>query len=463
MIARPARLTALILAFIGGLCAAAVSFAAAPARVTDVRLWSGPEGTRLVLDLSAPTKFEVFSVDNPDRVVIDLQNAELAANDLPDGQGPVKRVRSGPQANHGLRLVLDLAAPQKVRSFPVGPEGSAGHRLVVELPPLPLPAIDASATAASVSASANPSPIAATPAPAAGKPRTTAPTGTEALAAMSAAISPRQADAARPVKTLADSDAKGRDLVIAIDAGHGGQDPGALGRGGTREKDVTLSIARKLAAAINAEEGMRAVLIRDGDYFITLGARTRKARQLGADMFVSIHADSVLNREVSGSSVYVLSLRGATDEAARWLAERENAADLKGGVSLDDKSDLLASVLLDVTQKESVSNSVEAADAVLAALRRIGDVHRPRVQHAGFVVLKSPDIPSMLVETAFISNSTDERRLRDPDQQRRIAEAIGQGVRAYFYEKPPPGTKVAALVAAQRGGNADATQQLAER
>ena len=441
MIARPARLTALILAFIG-LCAAAVALAAAPTRVTDVRLWSGPEGTRLVLDLSAPTKFEVFSVDNPDRVVIDLQNADLAASDLPDGQGPVKRVRSGPQANHGLRLVLDLSAPQKVRSFPVGPEGSAGHRLVVEFPPLPLPAVDA--------------PVAAAAAPA-------APTGTEALAAMSAAISPRQADAARPVKTLADADAKGRDLVIAIDAGHGGQDPGAIGRGGTREKDVTLSIARKLAAEINAEEGMRAVLIRDGDYFITLGARTRKARQLGADMFVSIHADSVLNREVSGSSVYVLSLRGASDEAARWLAERENAADLKGGVSLDDKSDLLASVLLDVTQKESVSNSVEAADAVLAALRRIGDVHRPRVQHAGFVVLKSPDIPSMLVETAFISNSTDERRLRDPDQQRQIAAAIGKGVRNYFYDKPPPGTKVAALVAAQRGGNADANQQLAER
>jgi N-acetylmuramoyl-L-alanine amidase len=456
MIARPARLSALILAFIG-LCAAAVSFAAAPTRVTDVRLWSGPEGTRLVLDLSAPAKFEVFSVDNPDRVVIDLQNADLVASDLPDGQGPVKRVRSGPQANHGLRFVLDLAAPQKVRSFPVAPEGAAGHRLVVELPPLPLPAVDAPVAVATAPAG----PSAAPPAP--GKPKSAVPTGTDALAAMSAAISPRQPDAARPVKTLADADSKGRDLVIAIDAGHGGQDPGAIGRGGTREKDVTLSIARKLAAAINAEEGMRAVLIRDGDYFITLGARTRKARQLGADMFVSIHADSVLNREVSGSSVYVLSLRGASDEAARWLAERENAADLKGGVSLDDKSDLLASVLLDVTQKESVSNSVEAADAVLAALRRIGDVHRPRVQHAGFVVLKSPDIPSMLVETAFISNSTDERRLRDPEQQRQIAQAIGKGVRNYFYEKPPPGTKVAALVAAQRGGNADATQQLAER
>jgi N-acetylmuramoyl-L-alanine amidase len=257
---------------------------------------------------------------------------------------------------------------------------------------------------------------------------------------------------------------KGRDLVIAIDAGHGGQDPGALGRGGTREKDVTLAIARRLAAAIDAEEGMRAVLIRDGDYFITLGGRTRKARQLGADMFVSVHADSVSNREVSGSSVYVLSLRGASDEAARWLAESENAADLKGGVSLDGKDDVLASVLLDVTQKESVSDSVEAADSVLTSLRRVGNVHRPRVQHAGFVVLKSPDIPSMLVETAFISNATDERRLRDTSHQQRVAEAIRSGIRNYWYDNPVPGTRLAALVAAQRdGGTRLPETTLAER
>jgi N-acetylmuramoyl-L-alanine amidase len=264
------------------------------------------------------------------------------------------------------------------------------------------------------------------------------------------------------VKTLSAAAGKQRDLVIAIDAGHGGQDPGAIGRGGTREKDVTLAIARKLAAAIDAEDGMRAVLIRDGDYFITLRGRVRKARELGADMFVSVHADSVPNRAVSGSSVYVLSLRGASDEASRWLAERENAADLMGGVSLDDKSDVLASVLLDVTQKEAVSNSVEAADSVLASLRRVGSVHGPRVKHAGFMVLKSPDIPSMLVETAFISNATDERRLRDTAHQQRIARAIHAGVRDYFYEKPPPGTKIAALAAGGRGGGAP-TQTLAER
>jgi N-acetylmuramoyl-L-alanine amidase len=259
-----------------------------------------------------------------------------------------------------------------------------------------------------------------------------------------------------PAVKSALSAAKGRDLVIAIDAGHGGQDPGAMGRSGTREKDVTLAIARKLAAQVDAEPGMRAVLIRDGDYFITLGGRTRKARQLGADMFVSIHADSVLKRDVSGSSVYVLSLRGASDEAARWLAESENAADLKGGVPLVE-DDLLASVLLDVTQKEAISDSVEAADSVLAALRGVGTVHRPRVQHAGFVVLKSPDIPSMLVETAFISNAADERRLRDPDHQQKIAAAIRTGVRNYWYENPVSGTKLAALAAERRNAGASAT------
>ena len=432
--------TASFLALIG-LFGAFSSALAAPARVTDVRLWSGPEGTRLVVDLSAPARYEVFAVENPDRIVIDLENADLAtAKGLPAGQGPVKAVRSGPQADHGLRLVLDLSSPQKVKSFSVGPDGAAGHRLVVEMPP----------------------PVAASPGVPA--PKGHSPSEAEVLTASAAAAPPTHApDAAKPVKTLAAANVRGRDLVIAIDAGHGGQDPGAIGRGGTREKHVTLAIARRLAAEIDAEEGMRAVLIRDGDYFITLGARTRKARELGADMFVSVHADSVLNREVSGSSVYVLSLRGASDEAARWLAASENAADLKGGVSLDEKSDVLASVLLDVTQKESVSNSVEAADSVLASLRRIGTVHRPRVQHAGFVVLKSPDIPSMLVETAFISNATDERRLRDPDQQQLLAEAIRKGVRNYFYDKPPPGTKIAALAVARRDDTEVTAQQLAER
>jgi N-acetylmuramoyl-L-alanine amidase len=430
MFARPAKLWIPLFALLGVLAGVAAS-AAAPVKLTDVRLWSGPEGTRLVLDLSALPRHEVFTIENPDRVVVDLANTQLAMRkDLPLGQGPVKSVRSGPQAGGGLRIVLDLSAQQAVKSFAVAPDGSAGHRLVVELP-----------------GAAPSSPV---------------PTAKQVLAASSAAIARDAAPMDDPVKTLSVAAGKQRDLVIAIDAGHGGQDPGAIGRGGTREKDVTLAIARKLAAAIDAEDGMRAKLIRDGDYFISLRGRARKARELGADMFISVHADSVPNRSVSGSSVYVLSLRGASDEASRWLAERENAADLMGGVSLDDKNDVLASVLLDVTQKEAVSNSVEAADAVLASLRRVGSVHGSKVKHAGFMVLKSPDIPSMLVETAFISNATDERRLRDSAHQQRIARAIHAGVRDYFYEKPPPGTKIAALAAARRGGGT-ATQTLAER
>ncbi len=444
------RRAASSLAWLGLLLGSAAAVAGT-ARVTDVRLWSGPEGTRLVVELSAPAQFDVFTLDNPDRVVIDLANTALPEGKaLPAGQGPVKSLRSGPQQGHGLRFVLDLTEAQKPHSFIVGPDGAAGHRLVVELP----------GRATTV--------IAPTSAP------RTAPAGNEVLAmatdttrAMAAPVSPATPKINEPVLPPVKSATaimQGRDLVIAIDAGHGGQDPGALGRGGTREKDVTLAIARKLAADINAEAGMRAVLVREGDYFITLGARTRKARQLGADMFVSIHADSVANREVSGSSVYVLSLRGASDEAARWLAESENAADLRGGVSVAEGSDVLASVLLDVTQKESISNSVEAADSVLTALRGVGSVHGvSRVRHAGFVVLKSPDIPSMLVETAFISNAADERRLRDPDHQQRIAAAVKTGVRNYWYDKAPPGSKLAAIIAAQRAAAAGGAVAVAGR
>ena len=453
MCARTLRRIALGLGWLGCLLMTTSAWAAGAARVKDVRLWSGPEGTRLVIETTAPVEYDVFALDGPHRIVVDLANTDLAGKTLPAGQGPVKQVRSGPQAGHGLRFVLDVDSMQQPRSFTVGADGSAGHRLVVELPGRPPVAV------------AEPAKTART----ASAPAMSAPTGNEVLAmvattsaaaAAAAATPPKVTEAASPpmtaVKSVA-SVASGRDLVIAIDAGHGGQDPGAIGRNGTREKDVTLAIARKLAAAINAEEGMRAVLTRDGDYFITLGGRTRKARQLNADMFISIHADSVLKREVSGSSVYVLSLRGASDEAARWLAESENAADLKGGVPLV-QDDLLASVLLDVTQKEAISSSVAAAENVLSSLAGVGTVHGARrVRHAGFVVLKSPDIPSMLVETGFISNASDERRLRDGDHQQRIAEAVRTGVKGYWYDNPPPGTRLAAIVAERRKGSSGQT------
>ena len=409
------------------------------AHVNDVRLWSGPEGTRLVLDLSSPTRYSVFTLDNPERVVIDLNDASLSAGrTLPNGQGPVRRVRSGPRPGNDLRIVLETIGHLQPRSFNVPPDAGAGHRIVIEFPAttsVATPVAD-TATATTKFPGAESKPVATvastSPVPAAKTPVLTEPSATKSVSAS----------------------ATGRDIVIAVDAGHGGQDPGAIGRDGTYEKHVTLAIARKLAQSINQEDGMRAVLIRDSDTFVSLRDRIRKARDKGADMFVSVHADSVRDRKVGGSSVYVLSTRGASDEAARWLAERENAADLVGGVSLDDKNDVLASVLLDVTQKQSVSNSVDAASSVLTSLRKVGDVHRARVQHAGFVVLKSPDIPSMLVETAFISNPADEKRLRSRAHQQSIAEALPAGGRSYYYENPLPGTRRAALSAARRTASA---------
>jgi N-acetylmuramoyl-L-alanine amidase len=251
-----------------------------------------------------------------------------------------------------------------------------------------------------------------------------------------------------PVK-VEHAPAGARDLIVAVDAGHGGDDPGAIGLNGAREKDVVLAIARELALKINAEPGMRAVLTRNGDYFVPLRDRMRRARAQQADLFVSIHADSIRDRRVDGSSVYILSQRGASDEAARWLAERENASDLVGGVSLDDKSDVLASVLLDVSQSASLSASGIAAERVLRQLNRVGEVRKPRVQEARFMVLKSPDIPSMLVETAYISNPQEEQRLRSQAHQAKIAGAIHQGVHDYFYANPPAGTRIAQIATAE--------------
>jgi N-acetylmuramoyl-L-alanine amidase len=242
----------------------------------------------------------------------------------------------------------------------------------------------------------------------------------------------------------------GRVLVIAIDAGHGGQDPGASGRKGTREKDITLAIARKLKARVDDEPGMRAILTRDGDVFVPLRERIVRASKQQADIFISIHADAVRDRNVTGSSVYVLSAGRATNEASRMLADRENAADLMGDLSLENKDNVLASVLLDLSQGASMSASNEAADKVLLQLDRLGEVLDKEVKHASLKVLTSPDMPSMLVETAFISNPKEEAKLKDPSHQQRLADAILSGVRTYFYDNPPPGTQVAQRVAQRK-------------
>ncbi|MET0291844.1 MAG: N-acetylmuramoyl-L-alanine amidase [Steroidobacteraceae bacterium] len=368
---------------------------------------ASPTQATLTLSLDGSTRTRVFRLDGPDRVVIDLPDTRLDGKlRLPAGAGPVAVVRSGVQPG-ALRLVIETQGVLQAQTHWTGSAGT-GFRLTVDLAP----------------------PGAAAPAPTPVLPKPSAPT----LSASAEPASPPVA--VRSVRAAGD----GRDIIVAIDAGHGGQDPGAIGRSGTREKDVVLGIAMALARRIDAEPGMKAVLTRGTDKFIPLRDRMSIARNGRADIFVSIHADSIVNRDVSGSSVYVLSDRGATSEAARWLAERENAADLKGGVSLSDKQGQLASVLMDLSQTASIGSSMEAAERVLTYMDRVGEVRKSRVQQAGFVVLKSPDIPSMLVETAYISNPAEEKRLRTPQHQERIASAIFSGVREYFRASPPDGT-----------------------
>ena len=375
---------ALVLAPISGAYAGAL-------QVQSARLWAAPDSTRVVFDVSGPVEHRLFTLKNPNRLVIDLSNAVIddkLKQTLTSG-GIVKKLRSGPRNKKDLRLVLDLNSPVKPRSFVLKPNEQYGHRLVIDL-------FSAGAAGKSV---------------------------------------PKKVQASKPKQF--------RDLVIAIDAGHGGEDSGARGKKGTREKDAVLAIAKRLAALVKKEPGMKPVLIRDGDYYVGLRKRIEKARKHRADLFISIHADAFRDRRVQGSSVYVISRRGASSEMARWLAKRENAADLVGGVSLDDKDDLLAEVLLDLAQSATLEVSNQVADNVLSEMKRIGKTHKKHVQHAGFVVLKSPDIPSLLVETAFISNPSEEKRLKSSKHQQRVARAIMNGVRSYFTANPPVGTRLA--------------------
>ena len=361
----------------------------APSVVEAVRTLSEAGSTSVVVDLSAPAPYKLFALDNPRRVVLDLADTVLTDSvQLPRAHGPVLAVRSGVQPGGTLRLVIETTLDDEPRAMAVAPSGKEGHRIIIDL---------ASADA----------------------PRT-----------VTAKHAPKNGT---------------RDVVIAIDAGHGGKDPGAIGHGGTQEKRVVLEIARELAGRIDREPGMRAVLIRDGDYYIAHRERIRRARAAKADMFLSIHADALRDRDVAGASVYVLSERGATDEAARWLAERENAADLRGGVSLSDKDDMLATVLLDLSQSANISASMQAAERILDSFGSVVPVRKSRVQQAGFLVLKSPDIPSMLIETAYITNAADERRLRSDAQRGKLAGAIVEGVQSYFTRNPPEGTRFAEL------------------
>jgi len=432
---------ALACLILGPRAASARSAAVQRIEVRSADLSASGDSATFALDLSRSARFKLFTLDHPGRVVIDLQSSRLARGaHLPHAGGIVQTVRAGRRPQGGLRVVLQLApaaAPHGRVELPLRARWSPGARgtvrLLVSIGGRTVGAPSASGPVRNTMAPQTP-PIVADASRHSDTPRHS---NASNAARRDSNIVPRPVQAA-PAPAASD-----RDVVIAVDAGHGGQDPGAIGHSGTEEKNVTLAIARALAARIDAEPGMRAVLTRDSDVFLPLRERIHRAHEAHADLFVSVHADSIRDSAVSGASVYVLSERGATDEAARWLAERENAADRLGGVSLADKGSTLASVLLDLSQTASLSASLTAAERVLAALDQVGEVRKARVQQAGFVVLKSPDIPSMLIETAYISNPADERRLRAVAEQRKLANAIFAGLKSYFEQYPPTDTRFA--------------------
>ena len=491
------------------LIAACVGASASASEIKGLQLSSGATGTRAEIALDTPGDFNVISLAGPDRLVIDLPASSLAPGlSLPAGAGVVKSVRTGKPVAGTARIVFDLA--QSVT--PIKPrieQTAAGPRLVVEWPGDGLPsrtatpvgsatavtAVDSTAAAArmlapvvrpdvapeySAAASsaatsrliaemamtgAAPTPdrgFTATPPPIASAAgvvaavATTAPAPAPVLHPVPATVT----TTAAPVKKTLQQVMQGqgmRPLVIAIDPGHGGQDPGAIGQNGTREKDVVLAISRELARQINATPGMKAYMTREHDVFIPLNKRASLARAAKADMFISIHADAAENRGADGSSVYVLSLRGASSQRARWLADKENSADLIGGVRLSQNNNTLTSVLLDLTQSGHMKASEDAADQILSGLKRVGNIHKHQIERANFAVLRTSDMPAMLVETAFISNPNEEIRLRDPAFQRKLAGAVLDGVNTFFTRQPPPGTMFAARAAAAESASASIT------
>lgn len=369
---------------LAGLLMTGLSLAAGAAELRDVRLWASPDSTRVVFDLSGAAPHELFTLPNPARVVIDLADTqrarELAAH--LEGKGLVQRVRSAPHDGGSLRVVLDLGASARSKSFVLPPNDSYGHRVVIDL----------------------------------------LPEGDRAVAK----AAPPPAPAAKPI-------------VIAIDAGHGGEDPGARGRRGLLEKDVSLALARRLAHLVGNEPGFKAVLIRDGDYYVRLQDRIAKAREANADLFISIHANSYKDPKVRGSAVYVLSPKGAKSEHAMMLENRENMADLIGGVDLEHKDDTTAAVLVDIFQTSAMEASHDAGGRLLEAMGRVNPLQRSTVQQAAFVVLKSATFPSVLVETAFLTNEREERLLGDPNYHEKMARSMLEGIRGYFKAYRPLG------------------------
>ncbi len=385
--------------------------AGADERIRSLRVWPSQDYTRITIETGAEVRYELTALKNPERIVLDLENVDFlsivdqSASKVLADDPYVAALRAGRFKSGAVRLVVDLKGEAKPQVFTLKPIGEYGHRLVIDVypvvPPDPLMALLQRKEAQEPPAAAAPRP------PAGAKPP-----------------APRM-------------------LTVVVDAGHGGEDPGARGRRGTYEKHVTLAIARRLKSLIDAEPGMRALLTRDGDYFIPLAARADKARRVKADLFVSIHADAFILPHARGSSVFALSERGATSTTARWLAKRENEADLIGGVNLDVKDRYLAETLLDLSQTATINDSLKVGRAVLAELGGVNTLHKPHVEQAGFAVLKSPDIPSILVETAFISNPDEEKRLGDAAYQDRLARAVLAGIKTHFAKSAPARTVAA--------------------
>jgi N-acetylmuramoyl-L-alanine amidase len=401
--------------------------------VLAVRIWPAADYTRVTLEGTRQLKFSHLLVKEPERLVVDLEGVELDSvlQTLPskvlESDPYIKRIRAGQNRPGVVRLVVELKNEINPQVFALQPVGDYGHRLVLDLYPTrpvdPLLALieKSSPLDAAAGDAASPSTDASSP------------TGARQDTAQGRATRQNRAPASRFA-------------TIALDPGHGGEDPGAVGGRGSLEKHVTLSIARRLKQKIDAQSNMRAMLTRDGDYFVPLGQRVARARRVQSDLFVSIHADAFVRPEARGSSVFVLSESGATSSAARWLAQKENDADLIGGVNLAKQEGHLARTLLDLSQTATINDSLKLGKAVLNELGDINTLHKAQVEQAGFAVLKAPDIPSILVETAFISNPEEEQRLNDDAYQDKMAEAIMRGLRRYFRDNPPAGrTKVAQL------------------
>ena len=380
------------------LATAGLSLPALATEVIDVRLWRAPDHTRVVFDLSDAIEHSILQLDNPTRVVVDINDVKLkgALDDLPLENTPIERVRSGIRKGNDLRIVFDLRAKVTPKSFALDPNERTGHRLVLDL-------FDD---------------------------------------AVEKTKQPEAEDLAPATKSV-DELAGRRDIIIAIDAGHGGEDPGASGPKKLREKDVVLKIARKLHARLAKTPGFKPVMIRDGDYYVSLRGRRDLARKAQADLFVSIHADAFNQASANGASVYVLSTRGATSTAAQYLADRENAADLVGGVRLSDKDDVLAGVLTDLSMTATLDTSLSLGRDVLEEVDKIAKLHKREVEQAGFAVLKSPDIPSILVETGFISNPGEAQKLATGAYQDKMARAMQVGIQDWFTTHPPAGTLLA--------------------